>query len=74
MEVKIGIQSATREIVIDSELTADQIHEAVSKALDGDTGLLSLHDAKGRRVLVPTDKLAYVEVGAPTVGQVGFRS
>ena len=23
---------------------------------------------------VPTDKLGYVEVGSPTVGQVGFRS
>jgi uncharacterized protein DUF3107 len=25
-------------------------------------------------VLVPTAKLAYVEIGSPTAGQVGFRS
>jgi hypothetical protein len=45
-----------------------------SKALSGDEGLLVLADAKGRKVLVPTDKLAYVEVGSPAAGQVGFRS
>ena len=33
-----------------------------------------LADSKGRRVLVPTDKLAYVEIGSPSAGQVGFRS
>ena len=36
--------------------------------------MFSLTDTKGRRVLVPADKLAYVEIGSPTVGQVGFRS
>jgi hypothetical protein len=33
-----------------------------------------LTDTKGRKVIVPTDKLAYVEVGSPSLGQVGFRS
>ena len=33
-----------------------------------------LTDTKGRKVLVPTDKLAYVEIGSPSSGQVGFRS
>ena len=36
--------------------------------------LLSLTDTKGRRIVVPADKLAYVEIGSPSVGQVGFRS
>jgi hypothetical protein len=36
--------------------------------------VLMLQDSKGRKVLVPTDKLAYVEIGSPTIGQVGFRS
>ena len=74
MEVKIGVQFANRELVIDSPLTGDEIAEAVSEALTGDSGVLLLNDSKGRRVIVPSDKLAYVELGSPTVGQVGFRS
>ena len=74
MEVKIGVQFANRELVIDSPLTGDEIATAVSEALSGDSGVLLLNDTKGRRVIVPSEKLAYVELGSPTVGQVGFRS
>jgi hypothetical protein len=72
MEVKIGVQNANRELVIDSELTGDDVEKAIAHALE--QGLLSLTDSKGRRVVVPADKLAYVEIGSPSVGQVGFRS
>ena len=74
MEVKIGVQFANRELVIDSPMTGDEIAAAVNEALSGDSGVLLLNDSKGRRVIVPSDKLAYVELGSPTVGQVGFRS
>ena len=72
MEVKIGVQNASRELVIDTELSGDDVEKAVADARD--QGLLTLTDTKGRRVVVPVDKLAYVEIGSPTVGQVGFRS
>ena len=74
MEVKIGVQFATRELVIDSPMTGDEIAEAVSQALTGDAGVLLLTDSKGRKVMVPGEKLAYVELGSPSPGQVGFRS
>ncbi len=74
MEVKIGVQNANRELVIDSDQSSEDVETAVAKALSGDGGLLVLADSKGRKVIVPTDKLAYVEVGSPTAGQVGFRS
>jgi hypothetical protein len=74
MEVKIGVQYATRELVIDTSLSSDEIEAEVSKALSGESGVLSLADTKGRRILVPGAKLAYVELGTPTAGQVGFRS
>jgi hypothetical protein len=72
VEVKIGVQNASRELVIDTELSGDDVEKAVADARDH--GLLTLTDTKGRRVVVPVDKLAYVEIGSPTVGQVGFRS
>lgn len=74
MEVKIGVQNASRELVLDSNQSTDDVEKVVSAALSGDEHVLVLSDTKGRKVLVPTDKLAYVEIGSPTTGQVGFRS
>jgi hypothetical protein len=74
VEVKIGVQHANRELVIETNLSSDEIEKTVSDALGTGTGLLSLTDNKGRRVIVPADRLAYVELGTPTSGQVGFRS
>ena len=74
MEVKIGVQNASRELVLDSSESAADVQKAVSAALADNTSVLTLTDAKGRTVLVPVDKLAYVEIGSPTAGTVGFRS
>lgn len=72
MEVKIGVQNANRELVIDSHQDGDDVEKLVREGLE--QGVLTLTDSKGRRVMVPADKLAYVEIGTPSVGQVGFRS
>ena len=72
MEVKIGVQNANRELVIDSDQDGDDVEKLIREGLD--QGVLTLTDSKGRRVVVPADKLAYVEIGSPSVGQVGFRS
>ena len=76
MEVKIGVQNANRELVLDSPESADDVAQAVSDALSasGDGAMLSLADSKGRRVIVPVAKLAYVEIGASNSGHVGFRT
>jgi hypothetical protein len=74
MEVKIGVQNVNRELVLDTDQAGEDIEAAVAKALAGDETVISLTDTKGRKVIVPTDKLAYVELGSPTIGQVGFRS
>lgn len=73
MEVKIGVQNAARELTIDVDEAADAVEKQIADAVAAD-GVLSLQDAKGRRVIVPVAKLAYVELGHGTVGQVGFRS
>ena len=74
MEVKIGVQNASRELVLDSSESPADVEKAVSAALADDGGVLTLTDSKGRTVLVPVDKLAYVEIGSSTTGTVGFRS
>ena len=73
MEVKIGVIHASRELTLDTTLDAGEVEAQVLSALT-DGGVLSLADAKGRRVVVPAEKLAYVEITTSTAGQVGFRS
>ncbi|MEU9097027.1 DUF3107 domain-containing protein [Streptomyces sp. NPDC048361] len=72
MEVKIGVQHAPREIVLESGQSAEEVESAVADALAGKAKLLSLADDKGRKVLVPADRIAYVEIGEPAVRRVGF--
>jgi hypothetical protein len=72
VEIKIGIQHAGRELALESDLTTEEIEKTVLAALSGKTGLLVLADEKGRKVLVPSDRLAYVEIGEPTARRVGF--
>ncbi|GAA1827962.1 DUF3107 domain-containing protein [Luedemannella flava] len=72
MEVKIGVQFAARELVVESAQSPADVAKAVSKALADDDGILELVDEKGRRVIVPVAKLAYVEIAETTQRTVGF--
>jgi len=73
VEVKIGVQYAQRELVLETDETAEAVEKLVGEAIAGG-GLLSLADTKGRKVFVPAEKIAYVELGSGSVGHVGFRS
>ncbi|PZS04550.1 MAG: DUF3107 domain-containing protein [Pseudonocardiales bacterium] len=73
VEVKIGVQHSPRELVIESTETAQDVERAVAGALDaGAGGLLTLVDDKGRRVIVPAAKIAYVEIAETESRRVGF--
>ena len=72
MEVKIGVQFAHRELVLESAQSPADVAAAVNEALADPAGVLSLVDEKGRRVIVPVAKLAYVEIDESVVRKVGF--
>ncbi len=72
MEVKIGVQYAARELVLESAQSPDEVAKAVADALADGQGVLTLVDDKGRRVVVPADKLAYVEIAESEQRRVGF--
>lgn len=73
VEVKIGVQHAPREIVFESNLSPEEVEKAVSAALaDSGPNMLSLEDEHGRKVLVPSGRVAYVEIGEQTGRKVGF--
>jgi len=72
VEVKIGVQYAVRELVLESAQSPDEVAQLVQDSLRADLGVLTLVDDKGRRVLVPADKLAYVEIAETEQRRVGF--
>jgi hypothetical protein len=73
MEVRIGVVYTTRELSLETEESAEQIAAAVDSAISAGDSLLWLTDTKGRRIGVPVEKIAYVEVAADAGGRkVGF--
>ncbi|AXR73132.1 MULTISPECIES: DUF3107 domain-containing protein [Auritidibacter] len=71
MEIRIGVQHVTREIVFKTDLPAEKVVEQVQTAIK-DGGMVQIDDIKGRTILVPGNVVGYVEVGDTTSGPVGF--
>jgi hypothetical protein len=71
VEVKIGVQYAPRELVMESAQTPAEIEQIVTDAIASE-GTLSLTDEKGRRIIVPVSKVAYVEIAEASPRAVGF--
>ncbi len=72
MEIRIGVQNVSRELTVETDLTADAVAKRVADALAGAT--LDLTDVKGRRVVVPSAAIGYVELGEETKRRVGFEA
>ncbi len=71
MEVRIGISDVSREVTLRTEANADDVIEALNKAI-ADNSVFEMTDAQGRRVVVPASKVAYLDLGSPDVRAVGF--
>ncbi len=70
MEIRIGVQNVSRELVVETDLSADAIAQLVADAVAGST--LDITDSKGRRVVVPSGSIGYVEIGEENKRFVGF--
>jgi Protein of unknown function (DUF3107) len=73
VEVKIGIQSIPRELVVETNSSPEEIERALASAL-ADGGLFVLPDGKDGKILVPADKIGYVEFTGAELRRVGFGS
>ncbi|MCK0117404.1 DUF3107 domain-containing protein [Isoptericola sp. S6320L] len=73
MEITIGVQNLSRELVVETDQSAEDVAKAVRKALDG-APALELKDAKGRLIIVPSATIGYVEIGSGEQRPVGFGS
>jgi hypothetical protein len=73
MDVKIGVVYTPKELLLELDGGADEVKAMIDTAVAGGEPLVWLTDSKGRRVGVPTDKIAYVEIGSDdSAHKVGF--
>ena len=72
MEIRIGIRENQRDLTFESTLSSAQISMLVSTAFASKQALVSFEDDKGKTILVPTQSIAYVEIGAEQNRRVGF--
>jgi hypothetical protein len=71
VQVRITVANVNSDINFESSLSAADIQSAVKAALkSGDA--LTLEDIRGRVVIVPADKIGFVEIGEQTDRRVGF--
>jgi hypothetical protein len=71
VEVKIGIQNAPRELAVETDDTAGDLERSLTAAL-ADGGVFTVRDEKGGRILIPANKIAYIELGSAEPRRVGF--
>jgi len=71
VEVKIGIQSVPRELVVETKSSSEEVERILAAAV-ADGGVFMLEDDKGGKILVPADKIAYLEIGGSEPRRIGF--
>ena len=71
MEVKIGIQSIPRELVLDTSSSPDELERSLLTALTNG-GMFVVRDDKGGKVLIPAEKIGYVELNGAEERRIGF--
>ena len=72
MLVKIGVADSPRELTVSTADSPDEVEALVVEAMRNSQGMLTLVDDKGRRYMVPTSRVAYIEIGPADSRRVGF--
>jgi len=73
MEIRIGVVYTARELNLETDDSVDTVTATVESTISAGDGVLWLTDKKGRRIGVPVDKIAYVEIVTDAGGRkVGF--
>lgn len=72
MELKIGMQTAPREIVVETTQSIEELQAALDQAFPDPNGVITLNDSNGRRIMVFVHKIAYIEIAEETEHRVGF--
>jgi hypothetical protein len=74
VEVKIGVVDSGRELVLNSSAEPEEIEAQVAATLKKVDATLVLVDEKGKKLMIPSARIAYVEIGQSDGRRVGFGS
>ncbi|MFG2005900.1 DUF3107 domain-containing protein [Spirillospora sp. NPDC048911] len=72
MQVRIGVQFVPKELVVETSQTADEVQEALAEALQAERGVFVLKDQRNGRVVIPADRVGYLEITEEEGRTVGF--
>ena len=73
MDVRIGVTQAPRELSIEvDDAEHNDLVARIDAALSGAVDTLRVTDRRGRLVVVPAAKIAFVEVGSAEGRRIGF--
>ena len=73
MELRIGVVHTPKELNLELEGTADDVVGMIDAAMADGTPMVWVTDTKGRRVGIPVERIAYVEVDEDGANKrVGF--
>ena len=63
MDVRIGITQVARELLVElaDDTDRESLRNSISAAIGGAVDTLTLTDRRGRDILVPAEKIAYVD-------------
>jgi hypothetical protein len=56
---------------VETKSSSEEVERLLAAAV-ADGGVFTLSDEKGGRVLVPADKIAYLEIGGTEARRIGF--
>ncbi|MFD0683122.1 DUF3107 domain-containing protein [Actinomadura fibrosa] len=72
MQVRIGVQSVPKELVVDTAQSADEVQQALAEALADERGVFVLKDRRSGRIVIPADRVGYLEISEDEQRSVGF--
>jgi hypothetical protein len=73
VDLRIGVVNVARELSVElaDDTDSDALRDDIEAAIMSD-GMLWVTDRHGKRIGVPVDKVAYVEVGSGDNRRIGF--
>ncbi|RLP76462.1 DUF3107 domain-containing protein [Mycetocola tolaasinivorans] len=72
MDIRIGIINSPRELGFEAGQSAADVEKIVGDAIASGTPHFTLTDEKGKRYIIATASVAYVELGTEETRRIGF--
>ena len=75
MDVRIGMTNVARELSVDlaDDIDRDKLQADLAGQLSAEAGTIRLVDRKGKVIMVPVSRVAYLELGTAVADRpIGF--